>query len=48
MKYVSTRDISSSKIPKKTYTFKEAILAGWGEDGGMIVPITIPKINQGI
>jgi threonine synthase len=39
MQFKSTRDESL------VYTFEEAVLAGWAEDGGMIVPKEFPQID---
>ena len=30
----------------KTYTFEEAIMAGWAEDGGMLMPVDTPRVSR--
>ena len=30
----------------KTYTFEEAIMAGWAEDGGMLMPVDSPRVSR--
>ena len=35
MRYVSTR---ASDASRRVYTFEDAVLSGWAEDGGMILP----------
>ena len=37
--YVSTRGGAR-------YTFKEAVLAGWASDGGMILPEVVPTVTM--
>lgn len=37
--FVSTRGGAS-------YTFREAVLAGWADDGGMILPTKLPTITR--
>ena len=43
MQYVSCADVNNNK---KKYTFKEAVFSGWAEDGGMIVPEIVPKVDK--
>eukprot|EP00478_Filoreta_tenera_P010112 GABV01013776.1.p1 GENE.GABV01013776.1~~GABV01013776.1.p1 ORF type:complete len:117 (-),score=35.50 GABV01013776.1:3-353(-) len=40
MKFVSTRAVDNVK-----YSFEQALLAGWAEDGGLLMPERIPKIK---
>lgn len=39
MRYVSTRGGA------KTYSFEEAIIAGWADNGGMILPQSFPRFT---
>ena len=44
MEFVSCAD----ELPegkKRTYSFKDAVFAGWAEDGGMLVPAVIPSVS---
>ena len=41
--YVSCRDRASIGT-RKRYSFREAVFAGWAEDGGMLMPERIPRI----
>ena len=41
MRFVSTRRPKDGKL----YTFEEAVLAGWADDGGMILPETLPILD---
>lgn len=40
MNYISTRNI------KKQYSFKEAIIKGLADDGGLFMPITLPTLDK--
>ncbi len=42
MKFVSTRGVGDDR---RRYSFEEAVLLGWAEDGGMILPETLPQIT---
>ena len=48
MRYVSTRDAGGDDGKRRYYTFEEAVLAGWADDGGMLMPETIPKLNAAL
>ena len=41
--YVSCRDTAPIDA-RKRYSFREAVFAGWAEDGGMLMPERIPRI----
>ncbi|KAM3568355.1 hypothetical protein VYU27_009517, partial [Nannochloropsis oceanica] len=43
MRYISTRGESSSSSSR--LTFREAVLAGWAPDGGMLLPERIPQVT---
>lgn len=40
MKYISTRG------GDRVYTFEQAILSGWADNGGMLLPEHIPVVDQ--
>ena len=42
LRYLSTQGGAKGKA----YTFEEAVLAGWAEDGGMILPETMPAVSE--
>ena len=41
MKYTSTRDAT------KFYTFEEALFSGYAPDGGLFVPLELPRLWEG-
>ena len=43
MKFVSAR--ATGQVGEKSYSFEEAVLAGWAEDGGMILPAELPEVS---
>ena len=42
MRFVSTRGGDSGQ----TYSFEEAVLAGWADDSGLILPQSLPTIAE--
>lgn len=44
MKYISTRDASKAKL----YSFSDAVLAGWADDGGMLLPESFPDVSKSL
>ena len=42
MRFVSTRDDAN---PPREYTLDEAVLKGWADDGGMLMPIRVPVVD---
>ncbi len=36
----------SCRGPSRTYSFEEAVFAGWAEDGGMLMPAHLPRISR--
>lgn len=44
IRFISTRANPSSDNPR-TYSFREAVLAGWADDGGMLLPTRLPIIT---
>ena len=45
VRYVSCRDTAPNPYARRFYTFEQSIFCGWAEDGGMIMPQPLPKIN---
>uniref|UniRef100_A0A7S3PNT8 threonine synthase n=1 Tax=Aplanochytrium stocchinoi TaxID=215587 RepID=A0A7S3PNT8_9STRA len=47
MKFVSTRSNveACNRKPPKLYSFEEALMSGWAQNGGMLLPEHIPKLN---
>ena len=46
MEFVSCAD-ESPEGKKRVYSFKDAVFAGWADDGGMLVPAVIPSVSIG-
>jgi len=40
------RWVSCQKLDSRVYTFEEAVLCGWAEDGGMIMPERVAKVDS--
>ena len=41
MSFTSVRSIDG-----RTYTFEEAVLCGWADDGGMLLPTVVPSVDR--
>ena len=45
MKYYSCSRVGSD-ADRTFYTFEEAVIAGWADDGGMLWPSSIPRVTS--
>lgn len=46
MKFISTRDVGEPGQPTKLYSLEEAVLKGWADDGGMLMPTELPNLEK--
>mmetsp|Transcript_15184 Transcript_15184/g.17195 ORF Transcript_15184/g.17195 Transcript_15184/m.17195 type:complete len:492 (-) Transcript_15184:908-2383(-) len=44
MKFVSTQQ--QEGVPPRYYSFQEALISGWASNGGMLLPVDVPKLDM--